>query len=292
MNGFELGCVSREELLALAHSETGALVTAAMTREPRRVAAGPSYFSCSLGSVNVRDGGNLGYKEYAALLPELKRFGKPIVATIGGRDSDELLDIVGFLSARDVDMIQLDLSQTDSAKGRVIGYSFRNLEPMIEEARRLTKCSLGIVMPLCLDPVNVTTYARLALSTGLDFIVAVSPVMIGMFVDTREQRAVVKGSGLGRLTGPAVKPPALANVRILFENLQRQVPVIGAGGIRTAEDVLDYLLAGATAVQVGTVVADRGPAVLGTLRSDLTDLLKSLGIATARDAVGALKLLD
>ncbi|HEV2230810.1 MAG TPA: hypothetical protein VGS18_01300, partial [Thermoplasmata archaeon] len=133
--------------------------------------------------------------------------------------------------------------------------------------------------PNTADPVGL---ARAAERGGASAISAINTVR-AIGIDVRQRRPTLS-HGLGGLSGSAIKPVGLACVWQIHEAID--LPILGVGGISTAEDALEYIMAGATAVQVGTAVAFEGIEVFGRLAADLSTLLDELGIARLSDAVG------
>ena len=135
------------------------------------------------------------------------------------------------------------------------------------------------ITPNTADPAALAVAAERA---GAQAVSAINTVR-ALAIDVRLRRPVLS-HGLGGLSGRAIKPVGLAVVWQVAQ--QVSIPVVGVGGIATAEDALEYLMAGATAVQVGTAVAFEGVGVFGRLARELSALLDELGLPRARAAVG------
>src|SRR5215510_1751031 len=110
MNASGALCVTREELLALGRSRAGAIVTKSMTVEPRQGNPSPRYYGFPGGSINSMGLPNLGYKAYAELIPHLKRFGKPVIASIAGLCEDDFPTIAQVINEAKPDLIEVNLS--------------------------------------------------------------------------------------------------------------------------------------------------------------------------------------
>jgi len=286
MNGAGPRCGSYEELADIGKSASGAIVTTTMTRD-RQESSAPSYYAYALGSVYSGGLPNLGYKKIGDFIPELKKFCKPIVASVAGSEVDEVAVIAAHVAAQGADLVELDLFVPDP-DGRFTYLDHDRRELIIKEVRRRVKVPLGIRVSCHLDPLNAADISMLAHETKLDFLTAIAPRELALEIDVKTEAPVLAGNGIGRLAGVSIKPLAMATVRLLREYFRGFI--IAAGGVRTGADVFEYLLTGASAVQVGTSFAAEGPDIFSRLTAELTEIMDSKKYPSVGHFIGKLKV--
>ncbi len=231
----------------------GAVVTKTITVMPRegnpppRVAETPSGM---LNSIGLENGGLDDFLRKK--VPSLRKLRTRVIASIAGDDEREF----GTLAAR-LDRVQcLDAIELNLSCPNIRGRHAGNKKMIAQDARaverivRAARGSTGLVLIAKLSPnvTDITEIARSAESAGADAVSLVN-TFPAMAVDLKTRRALL-GNVTGGLSGPAIKPIALKMVWDVYNAVK--VPVIGIGGIMTAEDALEFILCGATAVQVGT----------------------------------------
>src|SRR5262252_7060649 len=228
-------------------SRIGALVSKTVTLRPRPGNPPPRIAETPAGMLNSIGLENKGVDRFLAdTLPKMKTLGPRVVVNIGGESIDEFVQLAERFCRAGVDALEVNLSCPNVQEGRL----YFSTDPRLTE--------------------------RAVEQGGADGITAIN-TLIGMAVDWRQRRPVL-GRGIGGLSGPAIKPVALRMVHEVSKTVR--VPVIGVGGARTAEDVLEFLCAGASAVQIGTA-AFVDPAVLVAVVDDLQRLLAQAGSTVA-----------
>ena len=226
----------------------GGIVTKTVTLKPRagnpphRAVETPSGMLKSIGLENV------GLRAFVAdKLPKLAAVPTAIVASIGGETPGELVRLVRALESAPCAAYEINYSCPNVAKGGARYWAdARRLESTTRKLRALTERT--IVAKLTPNATDPGLLARACEAGGADAVSLVN-TFVGTAIDL-ERRAFVLGRATGGLSGPAIKPMALAQVYEVSGAVR--IPVVGMGGIVTAEDALEFLLAGATAVQVGT----------------------------------------
>jgi dihydroorotate dehydrogenase (NAD+) catalytic subunit len=181
-------------------------------------------------------------------LPELRRRGAVVIVNICGTTIDEYCEISRILSDHDgVAAIELNISCPNiKAGGITFGCSLTGTRDVVSAVRKVTR--LPIIPKLTPNVTDVASFARAAEDAGADAISLVN-TFLAMAIDVHTRRPKLTNI-VGGLSGPAIRPIA---VRMVYECRQAvKLPIIGMGGIATAEDVLEFMIAGATAVQVGT----------------------------------------
>lgn len=240
-----------EELSRLCDlSRIGGLVTKAISLEPRtgnppqRIAETPS------GMVNAIGLANVGLERFISeKVPFLCKLDTAVIVNIAGRSIDEYCEIVSRLDGVEcLDGYEINLS-CPNVKGEcmIMGVSREATFEIVSELRRLTARHLMIK----LTP-NVTSISSIALAAeeaGADSVSLINTV-VGMAINYKTRRPLLKNI-TGGLSGPAIKPIALAKVWEVYKAVS--IPVVGMGGIAGFEDAMEFLLAGSSAVQIGTM---------------------------------------
>ena len=218
-------------------------------------------------------------------LPELRAAGATVFVNICGTTLDEYVEVAKVLSdAEGVAAIELNISCPNIKEGGIqFGCSLDGTYGVVSAVRKAS--SLPLIPKLTPNVTSPATFARAAEDAGADAISLVN-TFLAMAIDV-ETRKPVLSNGMGGLSGPAIRPIA---VRMVYECRQAvDIPIIGMGGIMDARDVLEFMLAGATAVQVGTAnFVD--PFVWGKILKGLAEYGERHGIARLSDLVGAAHL--
>lgn len=211
MNAAGALCVTREELLALGRSRAGAIVTKSMTVEPRQGNPEPRYYGFPGGSINSMGLPNLGYRAYAELIPELKRFGKPVIASVAGLCEDDFPTIATAINAAAPDLIEVNLSCPNIPGKPQIGYDPDASERLMKRVRKVITVPMGIKLPPYFDPAHHEAMGKVIGRCGVDFINMINSVGNGLVVDPEREAVVIKPKGgFGGLGGTLIKPVALA----------------------------------------------------------------------------------
>lgn len=245
---------------------------------PERIAETPS------GMLNAIGLQGIGVHRYIAeKLPEIRQRGFRNIVNICGSTLDEYVELARILSDHEgVDALELNISCPNIKEGGIqFGCSLDGTFNVVSAVRKVT--TLPVIPKLTPNVTSPASFARAAQDAGADAISLVN-TFLAMAIDV-EQRKPKLSNVVGGLSGPAIRPIA---VRMVWECRQATtLPIIGMGGIMDWRDVVEFLLAGATAVQVGTAnFAD--PFVWGKLTDGLTDYMERHGIARVGDLVGAL----
>ncbi|HYB78120.1 MAG TPA: dihydroorotate dehydrogenase [Thermoplasmata archaeon] len=234
------------------------------------------------GLLNAMGLPNPGIDEYPREIEVARRAGATVIGSIFAGDSKEFASLAARMATTGVVAIELNLSCPHAeGYGTEIGSTPEEVEKVVRAVTQVTKTPvIAKITPNTRDP------AALALAAERGGAAAVSAIntLRAIAIDVRLRRPVL-AHGIGGLSGPAIKPVGLACVWQIFEKVS--IPVIGVGGIATAEDALEYIMAGARAVEVGTQVTFDRIGVFGKLSDGLSHLLDELGFARTEDAVGA-----
>ena len=210
---------------------------------PPRIAETPS------GMLNAIGLQGIGVHSFVReKLPELRRLGATVIVNVCGTTLDEYVEVTKILSdAEGVAAIELNISCPNIKEGGIqFGCSLPGTAQVVAAVRRAT--TLPVIPKLTPNVTDVASFARAAEQAGADAISLVN-TFLAMAIDVHTRRPKLSNI-MGGLSGPAIRPIA---VRMVYECRQAvAIPIIGIGGIASAEDVVEFMLAGANAVQVGT----------------------------------------
>jgi dihydroorotate dehydrogenase (fumarate) len=292
MNAAGALCVTEDELRNLGRSHTGAIVTKSMTVEPRTGNPDPRYYGFSGGSINSMGLPNLGHAAYATLIPGLREFGKPVIASVAGLCEADFVKIATVINESRPDMIEVNLSCPNIPGKPQIGYDAEDSERLLEQVRRVITVPMGVKLPPYFDPAHHERMARVIERVGVEFLSLINSVGNGLVIDPERESVVIKPKGgFGGLGGAMIKPVALANVRAFWKLFEGRVPIIGVGGVVTGTDAFEHLLCGASAVQIGTVLVEEGLGAFERLAKELSSVLTRKGYASPAACRGQLKEL-
>lgn len=292
MNASGALCVTKEELIALGRSRAGAIVTKSMTVEARQGNPAPRYYGFPGGSINSMGLPNLGYKAYAEFIPELKRLGKPVVASVAGLCEDDFPVIAQAINEAQPDLIEVNLSCPNIPGKPQIGYDAEASERLMKRVRKVITVPMGVKLPPYFDPAHHKLMGDVIGRCGVDFLNLINSVGNGLVVDPETETVVIKPKGgFGGLGGTIIKPVALANVRAFWKHFEGRMPIIGTGGVMNGVDAFEHLLCGASAVQIGTALVEEGVGVFDRLEQELAACLEKRGYRSVSECRGKLREL-
>ncbi len=260
----------------------GAHVTKTITRGLRDGNPTPRVCEVSgsmLNSIGIPSKG-VGYF-IEKTVPFYKRYKTPLVVSISGNTADEFATLCAEVSVDGVDAIEVNISCPNIEEdGKAFAIRASSTYDVMCKLRKATH--LPLWAKLTPNTGETPEVARAAEEAGADALV-VANTILAMAIDIRTRKPKL-GNLMGGLSGPSLKPIAL---RMAYQCARAtKIPVIGCGGISNAEDVLEFLIAGATAVQVGTATFIN-PAIMPSIITDLEALLAREGYASVRDVIGS-----
>lgn len=262
----------------------GGIVAKSISIKPRGGNPLPRTVETAAGMLNSIGLENPGIESFCRdRLPRMRRYGTAIIVNIVGDTVTEYVELAGILDGEaGVDAIEVNVSCPNVPEGLRFGVEAEATRDLIASLRRAT--SRPIIAKLTPNAPDVVQVARAAADGGADAISLVN-TFLGMAVDWR-RRISRLGRPMGGLSGPAIKPMAL---RLVWEVARGVgIPVIGMGGIATAEDVLEFLVVGARAVQVGTAHFVR-PWAVREILDGLKEALESEGIRSVEEIIGTFR---
>jgi dihydroorotate dehydrogenase (NAD+) catalytic subunit len=237
-----------EEVVSLRR--IGGLVTKGLSREPMRGNQAPRLLETTAGMINAIGLQNIGVDRFIAeKLPPLRRYpGCAVIANVFGYQVDDYLAVVEKLNAAEgIAAYELNVSCPNTRDGGIVfGSDAAMLADLVSQAKK--KSTRPLIVKLSPNVTSIAAMARAAEDAGADALSLIN-TFLAMLIDVETRRPRLANT-TGGLSGPAIKPIA---VRMVWEAARAvKIPVVGLGGITTPEDAVEFLLAGAVAVQVGT----------------------------------------
>ena len=260
----------------------GSIMIKAVTKEPRTGNAMPRIAETPAGMLNAIGLQNPGIDQVEDELRWLAQYDLPIIANVAGYSDDDYCYVAERISkVANIGALEINISCPNVKQG---GITYGQ-DPEI--ARRLTQkikavATKPVYMKLSPNVSNIKEMAQAVQDGGADGITMIN-TLIGMRFDLKK-RAPLLANKTGGLSGPAIKPVALKMIYDVYEAVT--IPIIGMGGIETAEDVLEFLYAGASAVAIGTANFVN-PRVCPEIIAELPQVLDRYGFQTISEAVGA-----
>ena len=265
----------------------GAIVTKSVTRYPREGNPPPRIVETPSGMLNSIGLANIGVEAYInKMIPLYEELKTPIIMNIAGSTEDEYAEILEMteLASSNIAGYEINISCPNvNAGGMEFGVDCDLTEQLTTRLRKLTDRLL--IMKLSPNVTDIAAIGVAAEKGGADALSAIN-TLVGMSINTANKKSNIH-YGYGGLSGPAIKPVGLACVHKIHQAVD--IPLIGIGGITSADDVLEYVLAGAAAVEVGTANY-RDPNVGNSIIVELDTLLDQNDIGSVAELVGKVEL--
>lgn len=216
-------------------------------------------------------------------IPFLTHYDTKIIVNVCGRTAEDYIEVVERLADQPVDMLEINISCPNVKEGGIaFGQSAASVEAITREVKK--HAAQPIIMKLSPNVTDITEMARAAEAGGADVLSLIN-TLTGMKIDVNRRKFVLANK-TGGMSGPAVHPIA---VRMVYQVAQAvKLPIIGMGGVMTAEDALELMLAGATAVSVGTANFTNPRATMDILEG-MEDYMGHNGIADINELIGAVQ---
>jgi dihydroorotate dehydrogenase (NAD+) catalytic subunit len=263
----------------------GGVIPKTVTFRPRAGNPTPRTVETASGLLNAIGLDNDGIAYFIEHhLPYLRTVGTAVIANIAGEDEDQFVAMAEMLGAEPgLTAVELNISCPNVSHGLDLGIDAVAVGRLVRRVR--DACPLPIIAKLTPNVTDVVPIAAAAAAAGADAVSLINTVR-GMAVDWRKRRPIL-AYDVGGLSGPAIKPIAL---RIVWEVARAlpSLPIIGIGGIATADDALEFLVAGASAIQVGTA-SFYDPSASERLLDDVTSRLEDAGVSDLRAIIGTLR---
>lgn len=264
-------------------SKIGAVFTKGLSMKPRRGNPGNRIMETPSGVLNSIGLENVGLDEFIEKkLPFLVKSGAVAIPNVAAHSVEENIELCSILSKTPgIDAIELNVSCPNVKQGGMaFGTDMCIFTELVEQAREVTSCPL--IIKLSPNVTDVASFAMRAEEIGADAVSAIN-TLLGMKIDIKTRRPHFTNKVAG-LSGPAVRPVA---VRIVYQIFQKvKIPIVGMGGISNIEDVLEFIMAGASAVSIGTASMVE-PDVSGKLVRQLEEYMTKYGINSLDEIRGA-----
>jgi dihydroorotate dehydrogenase (NAD+) catalytic subunit len=267
-------------------NQLGGIVVKGLSREPMAGNPPPRIWESAAGMINSIGLQNIGVRAFVRdKLPALRRYRTAVFANVFGYTVEDYVEVVRVLEdAEGLAGYELNVSCPNTKKGGMFFSSDpRLLAEVVQAVRAVARRPL--IVKLSPNVARIQPLAQAAEQAGADAVSLIN-TFLALAIDARTRRPRL-GAGFGGLSGPAIKPIAL---RMVWEAAQAvKIPVIGMGGIATGEDAAEFLIAGASAVQVGTATFWDPRAPLRVAR-ELDRFLAEQKIANVREIIGTLQM--
>ncbi|MEY8236420.1 dihydroorotate dehydrogenase [Lachnospiraceae bacterium 66-29] len=216
-------------------------------------------------------------------IPFLTKYDTKIIVNVCGRTTEDYCEVVRRLANQPIDLLEINISCPNVEEGGIaFGQNPKSVETITREVKKYAK--QPVIMKLSPNVTDITEIAKAAEAGGADALSLINTIT-GMKIDIH-RRTFALANKTGGLSGPAIHPVA---VRMVYQTAQAvNIPIIGMGGILTAEDAVEMILAGATAISVGTANF-RNPAVTMEIVEGIRDYMEQYGVNDIQELIGAVK---
>jgi dihydroorotate dehydrogenase (NAD+) catalytic subunit len=268
-------------LKSVIEAGAGAVVTKSLGLEPRTGYPNPTVVQVDCGLLNAMGLPNPGISHFKEEMKELENTGVPTIVSIYGYSSEEFAKVAETVAKMGADAIELNVSCPHIKKaGAEIGCDPLLLTDVVKEVKK--KVAKPVIVKLTPNVANIGEIAEAAEKAGADAITAINTVK-AMAVEIETGRPLLANK-FGGLSGPAIKPIAVRCVYDVYRSVD--VPVIGCGGITSWQDAIEFMLAGASAVQIGTAIAFKGVSVFSSVAKGIDRYLQRKGFKNVKELVG------
>ena len=266
-------------------SEFGGIVTKTLTPEPWPGNPPPRAAETAAGMLNSIGLQNVGVEAFVReKMPYLRKMDTALIVNVGGGPVEEFVHVTERLADCDgIDALEINMSCPNVSGGMDFSTDPRRAAELVTALRGLT--NLPLIAKLTPNVTDITQIARSVEEAGADAVSAINTLR-GMAVDIRTRRPML-GAVTGGLSGPAIKPVAVAAVYRIAS--QVSIPVIGIGGIMSAEDAVEFLVAGATAVQIGTANFVE-PTAGATVAREMAEWCAAYEVQSVRGLIGSIQI--
>jgi dihydroorotate dehydrogenase (NAD+) catalytic subunit len=286
------GCVGFGEeytrIEGFSNRDAGAVVLKGTTLAPRLGNPAHRVYETPAGLLNAIGLQNPGTEQVIArILPELDFRETRFIANVSGSTVEEYAEITRLFDQSPIDAIEINISCPNVKEGGVAFGNYPDMSAQVVEAcRRVT--GKPLITKLSPNQTDIRENARRCIEAGTDALAVINTVM-GMAIDAHSRRPVI-GNIQGGLSGPAIKPIALLKVHQVYDVARKHgIPIIGQGGITTATDAIEFLIAGASAVGVGTALF-YDPMVCKRINAGIAEYLGEHGFAGVSELTGTLRV--
>ncbi len=266
----------------ILQSGAGGVVSKSFSLNPHPGYVNPTTVAVEGGIINAIGLSNPGVENFKEELKKIERENNVVIASIYGATPDEFSTLVGDIQEF-VDMIELNIScpHAMDGYGASIGQSCDLSHTIVSAACDVA--DVPIIAKLTPNVTDITEIAKTCEDAGANALSLINTVGPGMKINIDVARPVLSNK-FGGMSGRAIKPIAISNVYSVYEAVD--IPLIGVGGIYTYEDVVEFIFAGARAVQIGTAIMDEGVTVFDDINKGLENFMSEKGYSSIDEMVG------
>ena len=265
----------------------GAVVTKSITRYPREGNPPPRIVETSSGMLNSIGLANIGVEGYInKMIPKYNNMDIPIIMNIAGSTEEEYCEVVDLVESVSSSIVGYEINiscPNVKVGGMEFGVNCDLTEKLTTKLRKRTERLL--IMKLSPNVTDISAIAKSAANGGADAVSAIN-TLVGMSINVQSMKSNIH-YGFAGLSGPAIKPIGIASVYKIHQSVK--IPIIGIGGIASSNDVLEYIMAGAFAVEIGTANY-RNPSVGNNMVSEIEKFLDENNIKSINEIIGSVKL--
>jgi len=271
-----------ESMETVIEGGVGAVVSKSIGPKPRTGYANPTVVQVGCGFVNAMGLPNPGIDEFVNEIQHAKKvLVVPFVVSVFGYSAEEYAMIAKKAEVAGADALELNVSCPHVKEtGSEIGQNTEILSSVVKKVKAVL--AVPVFVKLSPNVTDIVSIGEAVAKAGADALTATNTVR-AIAIDSETTRPIL-GNVVGGLSGPAMKPIALRCVYDLYEHVE--IPVIGCGGIGDWQDAVEYLLAGATAVEVGTAISTKGPNVFKEITRGIQKYMRRKGHRRVEDIVG------
>jgi len=273
--------ISADYLMKVAHAGAGALTTKSIGLEPREGYKNPTVIQVECGILNAVGLPNPGIRRFIEEIKEIRGLEIPLIISIYGFSPEEYAEAARIAVEAEIDAVELNLSCPHvKGAGAEIGRNPEMVSRVVEKVKEAV--DKPIFVKLSPNVSDIKELAIAAAMSGADAITAINTVR-AMAIDV-ETCSPILANKIGGLSGGAIKPIAVRCVYEIYEAVD--VPIIGCGGVRTWRDAVELMLAGASAVQIGSAIAYEGLSVFRKVVEGIRSYLCRKKFSSVREIVG------
>lgn len=273
--------ISGLTLKRIVGAGAGAVITKSLGLEPRVGFSNPTVAHVSCGLVNAMGLPNPGVENFCQEMEEADGIDAPLIVSIYGYSPNEYGILAKKLSEMGAEAFELNVSCPHAEKtGAEIGQNPRLIREVVKQTKKLV--DKPVIVKLTPNVTNIIELAKAAEDGGADGVTAINTVR-AMVINVETGRPIL-GNRIGGLSGPAIKPIGVRCVFEIFDAIK--IPIIGCGGIADWQDAVEYIQAGASAVQIGTAIATKGLNVFREVAEGVEAFFSKKGLSNVKEAVG------
>ena len=280
-------CTQENELMELDISDACAVISKSCTLNFRSGNNHPRYYENSLGSINSTGLANNGYVFYRDIN---KKLNKPYIISISSLNIDNLIHMLNDYSNYPIkcNLVEINVSCPNIAGTKQLAYDAIQLKDLLDKIEPfINKLQIGLKLPPYFDPNNLKEIADILLLYNLRFITCSNSLGNGLILNPDSLKpSIVPKNGLGGIGGDYCKPSCLANVYQFYKYLNGKIDIVGCGGVKTGQDVIEYIAAGASAVQIGTHLMKTGSNCFKQINEEIKTILYEKNIKNINELKG------